>query len=210
MIVLVSVIRRTASTAVLAAALLTTCVACTHVSADKATSSATVRTEPAPTTTTNPYAVPAVIDAAYVNRVLAGLDAVMGDAIRLVVQTRTIPPEALDRLKAISGNRDVLQLYIDGLQLDMNAGFKNYRPQIGNRQSVATQILAARPDCVFVQLSRDYSAITVDTSAVVNPQWAAIRRLDPSMPNAYNQTSWAFIYDGFTRDRSQPRDPCAG
>ena len=35
----------------------------------------TLATVPAPTTTTNPYAVPAVIDAAYVNRVLAGLDA---------------------------------------------------------------------------------------------------------------------------------------
>lgn len=38
----------------------------------EAAPSPTVRTEPTPTTAADPYAVPAVIDVAYVNRVLAG------------------------------------------------------------------------------------------------------------------------------------------
>src|SRR5205085_10070389 len=58
-------------------------------------------TVPVATTTTNPYAVPEVIDEAYVNRVLAGLDAAVGDMLRLVVSARTIPPEALERLRAL-------------------------------------------------------------------------------------------------------------
>lgn len=49
--------------------------------------SATVGTETPRTTTTNPYAVLAVIDTAYVNRVLAGLDAAVGGVTRLVVRT---------------------------------------------------------------------------------------------------------------------------
>ncbi len=54
---------------------------------------------PQATTTTNPYAVPEVIDEAYVNRVLAGLDQAYGDLTRLIVSTENIVPEAIDRLK---------------------------------------------------------------------------------------------------------------
>ena len=93
-------VRRTAIQAVLAALALTAPVACSSGS-DKAGPTATVATEPAPTTTTDPYAVPATIDVAYVNKVLAGLDAAVGDVTLLVVRTRTLTQEAYDRLKAI-------------------------------------------------------------------------------------------------------------
>ena len=94
-------VRRTAIRAVLACILLAALAACSDSSSDKASPAATVATEPAPTTTIDPYAVPPVIDVAYVNRVLAELDRVMGDVTRLVVRTRTIPPEAYDRLRAL-------------------------------------------------------------------------------------------------------------
>ena len=45
----------------------------------------TAQVRPAPPTTADPYAVPAVIDIAYVNRVLAALDQVDGDATREAV-----------------------------------------------------------------------------------------------------------------------------
>ena len=86
-----AVTRRTAIPAVLAALALLASAACSGGGADKGSAGAnptlatdpprtnpTLATVPAPTTTTNPYAVPAVIDAAYVNRVLAGLDAADG------------------------------------------------------------------------------------------------------------------------------------
>ena len=71
-------------------------------------------TVPQATTTTNPYAVPPVIDEAYVNRVLAGLDQAVGDVIRLVVSSRTLSPEALDRLRTIYVG-DALDLSIKGI-----------------------------------------------------------------------------------------------
>ena len=61
----------------------------------------TVPTAPALTTTTNPYAVPEVIDAAYVNRVLTGLDAAVGDVVRIVLAAGHVTPESLDRLEAL-------------------------------------------------------------------------------------------------------------
>jgi hypothetical protein len=197
----------------LAALVLTASAACNSGSdGDRGTAAAnTVRTEPAPTTTTNPYAVPAVIDETYVNRVLAALDQATGEVVRLAFRTKTIPPEALDRLRAVFAAPEALQLYLDGLQIDLRGGFRNYRSEIGNRSSGVTQLMTTRPDCIFAQVRRDYSAVSTDTSAVVNPQWIALKRLDPpgGGGNQYNPTPWGITYDGFTRDRSQPKNPCA-
>ncbi len=196
--------------AVLATSLFAACLACSPSSADKAGPTATVATEAPTTATTNPYAVPPVIDAAYVNRVLAGLDAITGDAVRLVYHGRSIPTEALDRLRAVYANQSVLQFIIDGLQLDVSSGFKNYRHDVGNRLSMVSQLITLRPDCIFAQVQRDFSAISTDTSAVVNPQWVALTPLDPARDSqGYNPTLWSLTYDGFTRDRTAPQNPCA-
>lgn len=198
--------------AVLAGLLLAASAAACDSGAGAARSSVsnTVATEPAPTTTTNPYAVPAVIDEAYVNRVLAGLDAAIGDVVRLVYSARTIPPDAVSRLRALYGNDQVLQLFLDGLQIDLRSGFRNYRPQIGNKSSVVTQLVSARPECIFAQVHRDYSAISTDTSAVVNPQWVALKPATTGTASFdLNPTNWILTYDGFTRTRAQPENPCA-
>src|SRR5436305_12121423 len=114
--------------AVLASLALTASLACSPSAADKGrpTSDPTLATEPAPTTTTNPYAVPTVIDAAYVNRVLAGLDAINGDVTRQVVSTRTIPRDAYDRMRALYGDDHWLQLRIDSFQSDLRRNLAGY------------------------------------------------------------------------------------
>jgi hypothetical protein len=204
-----AVVRRTAIRAVLAAALLTASSACTSSSADRASSGATVPTEPATTTTTNPYAVPAVIDAAYVNRVLAGLDAIRGDASRLVVQTRTIPRQAYDQLRSAFGADDALQLEIDTIQSNMRNGFVGYSPVPGNELATVKELIANRSTCIFARVTRDYSAIGPGASTASDRNWIALRRQDPNRdPNGYNHTGWAYVYDGFLPNRNQPPDPC--
>lgn len=114
--------RRTALPAALAALALLASAACSDgggASKGSAGANPTLATEPPRTTTTNPYAVPAVIDVAYVNRVLLGLDAAVGDIVRLIIQTRNIPPEALDRLSAVYAEPNRLQRSIDGFQRDI-------------------------------------------------------------------------------------------
>ena len=75
-------------------------------------------TVPQGTTTTNPYAIPPVIDEAYVNRVLAAFDQVIGDAVRLVVKNRQLDEDVFYRLKAVStGN--AFQLKLTSLQGDL-------------------------------------------------------------------------------------------
>jgi len=216
------VARRTAIPAVLAALALTASAACSGGAADKGSAGAnptlatdpprtnpTVATVPSATTTTNPYAVPAVIDAAYVNRVLAGLDAITGDAVRIVLQTRSIPREVYDRLRAIYSNDKWLQVDIDGLQSDMRNGFVTYRQSPGNQVTTVTQLITIKRECIFARVNRDYSAIGLNSSAS-DIQWIALTPLDPSRDiTGYNGTRWSFAYNGYTSNRTQPADPCA-
>jgi hypothetical protein len=184
--------------------------ACSPSDADRGTAAPnTVATEPPPTTTINPYAVPTVIDEAYVNRVLAGLDAVMGDVTRLVLQTKTIPREAYDRMRSLYGDDDRLQLAIDTFQSDLRRNLAGYRDDPGNKVTTVTSLLTVLPTCVFARVVRDYSAVGVNPRAN-DIQWIAITPLDPARdPHNYNTTSWAYKYEGFPPDRTQPANPCA-
>jgi hypothetical protein len=205
------VYRRTAIRAALAALTLTAAVACSGSPADKGTAGAnpTLATDPPRTTTTNPYAVPAVIDVAYVNRVLAGMDVVLGDVTRLVIQSAAIPREAYDRLRALYATDPRVQIAIDGLQADLRFGFSGYSQPPGNRQTMVAQLITASSSCVFARISRNYSAIGPGAQAPSDRVWVVLRPLDPARdPNNYNLTTWAYHYDGSTPDRSQPANPC--
>ncbi len=203
-------VRRTAIQAVLAGIVLAASAACSDSSADKASPTATVATEPPRTTTTDPYAVPATIDIAYVNRVLAGLDAAVGDVTRLVVRTRAITQEAYDRLKAIYADPSFMQISIDGYERDIRQNFRSYKVPPGNPKSTVSRLITARQSCIFVQVSRDYTPVGTDPLAELQTQWVGLTLLDrPPDPNGYNPTAWAYTYDGFPSDRTQPTDPCA-
>ena len=195
----------------LAALLLAASAACNSSSGgerDTATAN-TVRTEPAPTTTTNPYAVPAVIDEAYVNRVLAGLDAAVGDIVRLVIRTRTIPPEALERMKAVYADPARLQRSIDGFQRDIRDNFRAYKEHPGNKTTIVTELITASPSCIFARVRRDFSAVGNNPPPATDPQWVGLRPVNNTIPAQYNPTRWAFVYDGFQEDLSRPPNPCA-
>jgi hypothetical protein len=150
--------------------------------------------------------VPEVIDIAYVNRVLAGLDAVMGDVVRLVVKTKTIPPEAYDRLRAIYGDDEWLQLRVDGFQEDLRTGVEGYRPEPGNERTVVAQLLSTTPTCVFAKVLRDSSAMVANAGSL-STQWVALIRAHAS-EGSINPTGWVYTYDGFPQDRSEPPNRC--
>jgi hypothetical protein len=191
----------------LAAMLLLT--ACSPKSTGAATPSATVATEPARTTTTGPYDIPPVIDAAYVNRVLAGLDAVYGDVTRMVVSTKRLPPEALARLRAIYDDPGVLQLKIDAIQTVGLTQLSQLRSNPGNQLTMIGNLITVRPNCVFASVTRDFTQVVPNASGV-DHLWVALVPLNPVQdPNHYNLTAWAYRYEGFPPSRTQPTDPCA-
>ena len=130
-------------------------------------------TVPQGTTTTNPYAVPAVIDEAYVNRVLAGLDQAVGDVTRLVVLNRTLPPEAIDRLRVIYVDDGLLQLVVDTYEHDLLSGLEGVRPNPGNRRTTVTELLTVKPRCIFAKVHTDVSAVALRSGAMVD-QWVGL------------------------------------
>lgn len=158
---------------------------------------------------TDPYALPEVIDAAYVNRVLAALDQAVGDVVRIVVSTRTLSPEAIERLQAWYLG-DALQLKFGNFQRDIFNDFTMYRQNPGNKKTVVTSLITARPNCIFAEVSRDFSAVGANPDPNLSRQWTA---LVPANRNKdvgyYNPTPWMLTYDGFREDLSQPPDPCA-
>jgi hypothetical protein len=183
---------------------------CDRSSTEAQPQGATVPTAAPTTTTTDPYAVPAVIDIAYVNRVLAGLDAVMGDVIRLIVSTRIIPREAADRVRAVYATDHLLNLTLDGFSQDVAAGLEDYRREPGNRVTKVSQVIEASPSCIFASVTTDYSAISAHGGSSSSLSWVALVPRNPSRdPFSFNETGWMLRYDGVQGDGSAPQTaPC--
>ena len=183
-------------------------VAACSSGSDEAQQRTTVPTAPALTTTTNPYAVPDVIDVAYVNRVLAGLDAAVGEVVRMVVQNRALTPEALERLRALYRGT-ALEEQINGMTTDSASGFSQYRVPPGNARTEVARLITVTPSCIFTEVRRDYSAVGLNPDPTLSRQYVGIEPLSPSGPErTANATGWIMIYDGYQRNRSRPPNPC--
>lgn len=184
--------------------------ACARESASPPRTDPTIPTLPAETTTTaaaNPYAIPTVIDAAYVNRVLAGLDQAVGEITRIVVRERSITQEVGDRIRAVF-TPQARQLALDLYVGDIGRGLAGYRANPGNEQTTVDELLSVNPGCVFARVRRDGSAVAVVTDPRLSTLWVAIV---PSVngPEAFNPTGWSYLYEGFQRGFVAPADPCA-
>ncbi len=163
------------------------------------------------TTTTDPYAPPPVIDEAYVNRVLAGLDQVVGDVVRMVARKRAVTPEAEEYLRAVySDEGRAFVRHRDGLREDAKEGMAGVRPEPGNKVTTVSRLISIRADCVFAQVQRDFSPVVYEPNPELAVQWVGLKPLDTRRdPRGLNPTPWMYVYDGFPQDHSQPSDPCA-
>jgi hypothetical protein len=184
--------------------------ACSSNKPRAATPGATVPTAPPfTTTTTDPYAVPPVIDATYVNRVLAGLDQAVGDVVRIVVSQRTLPPEAIERLRSVYADEVLLQLQIDSFQRDLSRNLRDYKASPGNASSKVLELITTKQSCIYAKINRDVSQIAVAADPRLSTQWIAVKP-HGTAARAFNPTGWSYIYEGFQRDLTAPStNPCA-
>lgn len=156
------------------------------------------------TTTTDPYAVPAVIDEAYVNRVLAGLDAAVGDVVRLVVREKAVTPEAMDRLKSLYAG-SALDQQVEGFR--SATGFSNFRSPPGNRKTQVVHLATVRGDCLFAEVTRDFSPVVLTRPTIAGQRnWVALRKAANSALGG-NPTGWVADFDE-VGGPDQPPDPC--
>jgi len=177
-------------------------------SSPRATTSATVPATVASTNPTDPYAVPATIDAAYLNRVFAALDHVEGDASRIIVAKRALVPDAAERLSAIYGS-DQFTLQTNAWLDLVDRGLAGFRDPVGDRRTTATRILSLSTACIFVATSRDYSAVDASPPPP-KVEFVSLRPADVAKdPSDLNPTPWIISWQGFNRDGTEPPNKCA-
>jgi hypothetical protein len=153
--------------------------------------------------------IPEKIDEPYLNAVLAALDKVDGDAVRIIHQTKRFPPEAADRLNAIySDQRFQIQADAWFEAIADDPQLSAIKPNPGNRKTTVERVISSSPSCVFMAVSRDQSANSV-TPGPSSTQYVGLRPLDTSNdPKHFNPTAWMMTVDGFNPDGSEPKNPC--
>ena len=170
---------------------------------------ATVPTTGPPTTTTapaDPFAIPATIDEAYVERVLAELDRIDGDATRAIIANGDFVREATDALAAVY-HEDELNAQLDLWNDEIRAGLTGYRRPPGNVHTEVTTLLASTRECVFAEVTRDYA----ETAEIAAPPRRSFVALRPgSDPKGLNRTPWKISLTSVPADGSTPPNPCAG
>ncbi len=177
---------------------------------DEADPGATVPTEVTTSTTViDVSTIPAVIDEAYLNRVLEALDAVDGMATKIIVERKALVPDATGLLAAIYDGEeftDQTNAWLIGLQQDPN--LVSIKPQPGNRKTTVERIISASQGCVWLAVRRDYSG-TASNPPAPQTEYVALRPLDKTKDRkGLNPTAWIITEDGFNEDGSAPRNPC--
>lgn len=163
------------------------------------------------TTTAVSYEVPAVIDAAYVEKVMAALDHVLGDAIRLMVRERGLSETFLDHLAAIYTEKELE--FHQGLWAESFRQTLDERPPVpGDPLTRVQRVLRADRECVVVAVDRSFAAtLTVPERKPPQQRYIAlvpaVREQDR---RGLNPTPWMMSFDGWMQDGGEPDAPCAG
>ena len=143
-----------------------------------------------------------------VDRVLAGLDGVMGDLQRILARERTITPEVTDRLQAIYTGPELLN-QIDAFRADVDNGLAGYKAVPGNRVTTVSRLITVSPICIFAEVQRDYSPVSEGLAPRPATLYVIlVTKYEQDDPRQLNPTPWAMLYDGVQVDGSQPEDVC--
>jgi len=149
--------------------------------------------------------MPATIDAAYVDRVLAYLDHLQGEALRSVRAANAITPKFTEIETAIRADGHELRLATDLQAANISKGWPNIRALPGERRTVVTTLLKWSRGCVVAAVSVDFSALTIGRQTQY-PQWYI--GLVPTLPTLINPTHWAISNDGYEPGGGTPEAPC--
>lgn len=173
----------------------------------------TVDTLPPPVETTSTtvvdYAVPAVIDAAYVEKVMAALDRVYGDAIRTLAVERQITEPFLSRLAAIYGDKQ-FDLAQRAWVRDVADGLDDLQSPPGDPATVVQRAVRLDADCIVAAVERTFRAVRDPVTSTPQKYVALVPRPEGRDPRSFNPTPWMMSYDGFVAEPAgaEPASPC--
>jgi len=155
--------------------------------------------------TSDPWAVPATIDATYVNRVLAFLDHAQGNAVRSVRRANALTPEFTRIQSAIRADPHEIRLAIQVQENSIKTGWSNLRSSPGDRSTTVQLLLRVDQHCIVSAVVEDFSALTI-TAPIRYPAWFV--GLVAKAVSAANPTHWAISYDGYESTGGLPEAPC--
>lgn len=152
------------------------------------------------------YSVPEVIDVAYVEKVMAALDHVYGDAIRILARDRQITQDFLEHLAAIYGER-FFRLVQRSWSEEVRNGLTDVASAPGDPRADVVRLIRSDRQCIVAAVNRDFAAIR--RSVPVNTPQRFIGLVPAGRrTNPINPTTWILAYDGWNSDGSEPIDPC--
>lgn len=163
---------------------------------------------PVETTTTNPYQVPATIDAAYVQRVLGALDRLDGQVARSATAAKALSADAVRLLQAKYGDPE-LKYQLVLWQQNVTQHLADFREEPGDPVSKVLQVITVRGACVFTKVDRDYTpwyAVPRATDRLV--EYVTLKPA-PSGASPANPTPWIVASSAFNKDGSPTEDLCA-
>ena len=172
---------------------------------------ATVRKEAAttPTSVVPVDQVPAVIDVAYVQRVIDALDHVEGDAVRALVSAREPNLAFYERIRAI-----YLDPQFDRVQTSYGRSAAQEMIELRDHpEDPVTRIdqnIKVTGDCVFAAVTRDFGPILkVPPTDELKKGYIGFGLKKPELdPSRRNPTAWMIGLDGTTSSGEEPSDPC--
>lgn len=166
----------------------------------------------APATTLGPeaYAVPEMIDEAYVQRVVSAYDKVLGDAIRILVRDQGASEDFLEHLLAIYTEPEFdaqQRFWLEGIA----EGDLKKRPAVP--RDPITKVLhlsELSQQCIIARTDRDRRpTLTVEPEESPEDDYVVLVRKRPGRdPAGLNPTPWVMAFDGFKLDNSVPRNSC--
>jgi hypothetical protein len=150
----------------------------------------------------------AEIDEAYVQAVVDELFAVEAKAAEIFIATRDpLDERALEYLRAI---------YVqDEFETQLNIWFQSLALRAdqltpGTLVHDVDRVIDVRPDCVYIEATRDYSDTTVLEVAPESIYLGITPKRGATEFERLNPTAWMLFMNGLNADGSQPENPCAG
>jgi hypothetical protein len=161
------------------------------------------------TTTTDPWAVPAVIDVAYLQRVMDRLDQSLGDALRELVAAKAVDTKVETIFQAIYGQPEFNRTNSDFAGIAQH-DLDKYRSVPGNPLTTVGRILSSAGSCTFFTATRTLAPALVSAPPEADTHaFLALRRPNVPPDDLANPTGQVLVLDALTRSGATPKDPCS-
>jgi hypothetical protein len=145
-----------------------------------------------PITAADPYAIPANIDAAYINRVMRALEDVRGQVRRDVYKSQSVSQLDYNKFDDIYDGQ-----YLVGerqlLGSDSEVTHPEAKPNPGDEIYSVTKIRAARSDCIAFEAMDDLNPVNVTPTASVGPKIVVLWPVKAT--KGFNPTPWKIELD---------------